>query len=338
MKSTRILASIILLIGIAHVPVGADTVQMKNGLKIEGKVHLETPTFIILLVYNDSGRIRIPRSQIASIEYDFESKALALEEDDYKGQYELGVWAFSKGMYDEAIQQFEMVKGKEGAGADLLKLLGQAYDKKGQLDKAYECYKDYLKFHPKDAELKKRADEIYKELGLGEDTTEKPKPKPKVVDGLESLFTWKPEKWAGTNPCTVSPTADKDTGNKMFVLQVKDGNGEKSAFSGVGKDPLDLSEVKEMIFKAYHNGKRRVYIAVAFTNKQGEYFESRQKTVAPNTWAKLKIELDGKSFKSQKSGWKHSVPIGGKGHINRVVFLIYQPQPLTMYVDHVFFR
>ena len=40
-----------------------DTVEMKNGLKIEGKVHLETPIFIILLVYNESGRIRSRRWQ-----------------------------------------------------------------------------------------------------------------------------------------------------------------------------------------------------------------------------------------------------------------------------------
>ncbi len=324
-------------LGCLAFPAWADTVEMNNGLKIDGKIHLETPEFIVLLVHNESGRVRIPRKDIKSIDYDFASKAANLKDDDYKGHYDLGVWAMGKGKYAEAIQEFERVKGQAGAGPDLYKLLGQAYEKRTQFDKAYEQYKEHLRLQPGDAEIKKRVDELAKQLGVGATTAQKPQ----IKDGLEVDFQWSPEKWNNSNPCTVQLTSDKDTGNRMLVLQAPGGTKDKLAFGGTGQ-PLDLTESKEIICKVFHNGVAPIEFAVAFKNQAGDFFETDQKRAAPNSWVNLIVPIAGKSFKSTRNQFSsYTDTLEGKDRIKQIYVLIYGPcaqRELTLYVDHIFFR
>ena len=310
---------------------------MNNGLKLEGKIHLETPEFIVLLIHNEAGRVRIPRKEIKSIDYDFASKAATLKDDDYKGHYDLGVWAMGKGKYAEALQEFERVKGQAGAGPDLYKLLGQAYEKRSQFDQAYEHFKEYQRLNPGDAEVKKRVEELAKQLGVGAVAA----PKPQVKDGLEADYQWTPEKWNNSNACTVQATADKDSGNRMLVLQSQGGNKDKVAFGGTGQ-PLDLTESKEIIFKIYHNGVAPAQLAIAFKNQAGDFFETDLKRAAPNTWVNLVVPIAGKAFKSTRNQFSsYADTLEGKEKIRQLYVLIYGPcaqRELTLYMDHVFFR
>lgn len=332
------LQPILVLTCLLHGTLLADTVEMKNGLMLEGKVHLETPEFIVLLVYHEAGRVRIPRHLIKSIDYDFATKAAALTEDDYKGHYELGVWAMGKGKYTDAIQEFEKVKGHQGAGADLYKLLGQACDKIGLLDKAYESYKEHLRLHPEDAEVQKRVDELAKKLNLG---AEAPANKPQLWEGLEVDFRWNAEKWDNANPCTVQTTADKDTGNRMLVMQAQPGNKDKVALGGTGA-AMNLSESKQIIFKVFHNGVAAVDLAVAFKNQANEFFETKMEKVPPNTWTNVIVPIAGGVFKSTRNQFgPYTDTLGGKEDIRQIYFLLYGPcaqRGLTLYVDHIGFR
>lgn len=314
----------------------ADTVYMKNGLYIDGKVHVENNEYIILLVYNDSGRVKILRSMIDRIEYDFASKAESIKDDDVKGQYDLGVWAMSKGMYAEAVTQFEKVKGKADAPEGTLKELANAYEHRQQLDKAYENYKEYLLGHADDSAVKTKVDDLAKKLGIGNnpDTTTKPA----VRDGHEVEFRWSAEKWANANDCTVSLTQDKDTGNKMLVIQAKAGKQDKIAFGGVGT-PLDLSGSKEMLFKIYHTAPENARLAVALINEKNEFYESKQVSIPPKAWATQSIKIDGKDFKCAKDGWAaYGHEVEGRDHIKKIILMIYTQRDFDMYVDSIFFR
>lgn len=311
----------------------ADTVEMANGLKIHGKVHLETNEYIILLVYNESGRVKIPRSQIKHIEYDFATKAAGIAEDDIKGQYDLGVWAFGKGMFAEAITQFEKVKGKEGAGADTLKLLAQAYERRGQLDKAYEINKEYLLGNPDDADLAKHNADLAKKLGIGGGEA-----KPAIKDGLEVEYRWASEKWANANTATVTVTEDKDTKNKMLCIQTQAGKQDKFNCAGQGT-ALDLSQSKEILFKIHHNAPEKARIAIAFVNQNNEFYESKQLGVAANAWSTQSLKIDAADFKCAKDGWAaYGHNLGGREHIKKIIFLIYSQREFTLYVDSIFFR
>jgi len=290
----------------------------------------------VLMVHDEAGRVKIPRTRIKTIEYDFATKAASLAPDDYKGHYELGQWAFQRGMYAEAIGELEKAKGQNGAGADLHRMLGVSYDRKEDFKNAYENYREHLRTHPEDAEIKARADELAKSVAPAAVQTPATTTKPKVDEGLEGIFRWYAEKWDNANACTVSISVDAE-GNKVISVVGQAGQKDKIAIGGNGK-PLDLSGTKELLCMVYHNDKVEARLAVAFTNQQGEFFESREQKVPPNTWAKLTFPLKNKDFKSAKSEWKYTSDLEGAQNITRVVFLVYGRTELNMFIDRIFFR
>ena len=172
MKSLRFLSPLFVCAVIAW----ADTVELKPdgdnpdapGLKLEGKVVRELSDAIVLAVqnqrFNEERKVVIPRSKIKAIEYDINSERSELEEDDYPGHYRLGKKAIEKGKLHEALKILEGIKGKEGVGQDMLKLLGHAYEQRQKLDKALENYSDYLKLSPDDKEVAAKVEKLKKEV------------------------------------------------------------------------------------------------------------------------------------------------------------------------------
>jgi hypothetical protein len=315
--------------------VRADTVFMKDTkLRIEGKVLRETDEYVLLLVYNDKGQIRIPKSQIERIEYDIKTQLANLKDDDNAGKYKVGVWAMNKGMFPEAIVVFEDLKGKDGAGPDLLKLLGQAYEKRQQPDKALMNFNDYLRLHPEDTVVAERVKELSKEVNP--EASADPKVPAKNLDsGLAGTGAWTDEKWPDAIPCTCQMTTDKD-GKKIIVVQTQGGAKDKSAFTRTGN--LNLTDNKEMVFRISQNGSTPINIAVAYINAKNEFMESKQLKVPANSWSTLSVKLDDKQFKSQANGWKFSDPLEGKENVQRISFLIYERRPITLWIDGIFFK
>jgi tetratricopeptide (TPR) repeat protein len=314
----------------------ADTVYLKDtNLKLEGKVHRETEDFIILLVHNEAGQIRIPRSKILKIEYDIKTQLEKLAEDDYAGRYKVALWALEKGMFADAIKLLEELKGKEGVAADLLKVLAQTYERREQKDKALQNYSDYLKLHPEDAVVAEKVKELTKEVnpnGADGPTTTK------VVEGLEATGAWVGERWPeDANPCALQTTTDPNAGDKTVCAQGAGGNKQKTAFSRTG-DPLNLADSQEMVFKIMLNSPVPLSLAIAFSNADGKFYETRPKQITANAWNKVTFDLSSKDFKAEKSGWKHELPLDGRERVSRIYFLVYNSQrPFTLYVDSVFF-
>ena len=320
----------------------SDTVEMKDSkLVIEGKVKSETDEYIILLVHHNKGELRLLKSQIERIEYDIKTQLEVLKEDDYAGHYRVGVWAMQKGLYADAINVFEYVmKGvkednAEGAGPDMLKLLGKAYEQRQQLDKALESYNDYLKVQPNDAEVTARIQELAKEMNPDDSSR-----KQQTSDGLEKNGNWTSENWGIPNKWQLQ---DQD-GNKIIAVQSLGGpdlpkDKQKVTFSHTCQPPLDLSDSKEMIFRVFHNSPTPVSIGIAFINAQGEFLESKPMPAGPNSWNALSLKLDGKDFKAAKCNWEHKLELEGKEKITRIIFLIYrQPIPFKFYLDAVYFK
>jgi hypothetical protein len=121
-------------------------------------------------------------------------------------------------------------------------------------------------------------------------------------------------------------------------VQGQAGPKDKIAVGGNGTKPLDLSGSKEMLCMIYHTDKVEARVAVAFTNQQGEFFESREQKVAPGSWVKLTFPLKNKDLKSAKSEWKYTSDLEGSENVTRVVFLIYGRTELNLFVDRIFFR
>ncbi|HYF52351.1 MAG TPA: tetratricopeptide repeat protein [Planctomycetota bacterium] len=315
--------------------VRADTVEMlETGLKLEGKVLRETDDFIILLMKNDSGQVRILKSKIKNIEYDIKTQLEKVAADDWTGKYKVGVWAFEKGMFAEAIGVFEELEGKENIPPDRMKLLGRSYEQREQLDKALEKYSDYLKLKPDDAEVAERVKVLAKEVGPANGGTTGQQNKPKIVDGLEGDGTWVGENW--DNPVKAQIFTDPATTNKTIAVSSPGGAKPKAVVTRTGQ-PLNLSESKEMIFKIFYDSTVPGSIAVAFFNSQGEFHETRAQKLVPNSWNSISVKIDAKDFKTEKSGWKHEVGLEGKERISRVVFMFYA-QKFNAHIDSIFFK
>lgn len=313
----------------------ADTVFMKGTkLRIEGKVLRETDEYILLMVYNDKGQIRIPKKDIERIEYDIKTQLEKLKDDDNAGKYKVGVWAMNKGMFQEAIVLFEDLKGKDGVGPDMLKLLAQAYDKRQQFDKALLNYNDYVRLHPEDTETAERAKELAKEVNP-DGATNPQQPAKNLDSGLAGTGAWTDEKWQDAIPCTCQMTTDKD-GKKVIVVQSQGGSKDKAAFTRTGN--LNLSDNKEMVFRVSQNGSTPLNVAVAYINAKNEFMESKQLKVPANSWSTLSVKLDDKQFKSQANGWKFADPLDGKENVQRIIFLVYEHRPVTLWIDGIFFK
>lgn len=325
-----------------------DTVEMKPespdpdapGLKLEGKVERVLDDAIIFLVYNETGHIRIPKHKIKNIEYDVNTQWDKVAEDDFAGKYKVGVWAVEKGKFAEAIKIFEELKGQEGPGKDMLKLLGHAYEQRQQLDKAFENYSDYIKLFPDDQEAVEKVGKLRQVVNPepaaapGEDG--KTAPVKKIVDGLEGDGVWIIENWG--NPGTVQLTADPNSGGKVAAVQCQGGQKDKTAISRTGQ-PLNLSDSKEMIFKVTHNCATPVNLAVAFINSQGEFHETEQKRVPANTWVPVTQKIDGRNYKANRNNFKtYDQELEGRERINRILFLVYTQKPFTLYLESVFFK
>ena len=340
----RTLCFCIVGLGALSAALNADTVEMKpegpdqtkEGLKLEGKVNRETEDYIILLVQGDKGKVRIPKSKIKNIEYDIKTQESTLKEDDYAGRYKVGLWAMDKGMYADAIDIFEKLKGQQGPGPDMLKQLGKCYDERQMFDKALKNYSDYQLLHPDDTQVADRIKALNKEVNPNGDA-----PKPgetavkKNVDGLEADGVWAAENWG--NPGKIQFTTDA-SGNKMVAGQSDGGMKDKVAFSRTGQ-LLNLSESKEIWFKVFHNCPAPLNVSVAFMNSQGELYELSQMKIPSNGWVNKAVKIDGKVFKAAKNEWKEfNLELDGKERISRILFMVYGQRPFTIYIDSLFFK
>ena len=314
-----------------------DFIEMINGDKMYGKIHKEFPDSVILMVNKDVGRITVPKSRIKSLNFSMDTRLKALEEDDYAGQYKVGLWAMEKSMWPQAIGLFEQLRGKEGVDGELLKQLGRAYEQRGQLDKALEVYKEYALGHTDDAEVAETIKKLDREVNPVVAEADKPAAA-KIVEGLEADGNWFAEVWPNANHGTVSFTKDEKTGNKMVAIQSVGGTQDKMAFSRIAQ-PLDLSASSDMVFKLFNNSDSPLNMAVAFVNSQGDFHESKQIKIPSKTWTPQSFKVEGKVFKSNRNDFKDwNLDLQGRDHIGKITFLIYSQKPFTLYLDALFFK
>jgi tetratricopeptide (TPR) repeat protein len=312
------------------------------GLKLEGKVVRELADAYVFAVYNDSGQVRIPKSKIKKLDIDKRTEYDDLPEDDFAGRFKIAKQTLEAGKFADAIKMLEPLKGKEGVGKDMLKLLGRAYEQRQMLDKAYENYVDYLKINPDDKEVAAKVDELKKKVNPDPEPGAEPKDTPgkaKVVEGLEANGQWVVENWG--HPGTVSIIPD-ETGKKAVAVQSQGGpdpeNQKKCAISRTGQ-PLNLSDSKEMQFNVLHKSDGPLSMAIAFVNAQGDFYETSPKRIPANTWFPFKLRIDGKVYKSNRNDFKSfSLDLEGGESVKRILFLVYSNKPFTMWLESIYFK
>jgi tetratricopeptide (TPR) repeat protein len=295
-----------------------DFIEMNSSFIIPGKIHKEMPDYVIMIINNEEGRLNIPRSDIRTITYSMGTRLAALQDDDYLGQYKVGLWAMEKNMYPKVIDLFLKIKDKEGVTTtDILKQLGRCYEQLGQLDKALEAYTDYVTGHPDDKDASDLVRALNEEVNPAPKVAEKAAAPvvAKVVDGLEGDGNWDAMTWTDANPCSAQKYTEPKTGNKMIYVESNGGMKDKSAFTRSGQ-ALDLSGSKEMILKIFNAGETPINLAVAYVNAQSDYHESRQ----------IRINAT------------YDLDIQGRENITKITFLVYGQRPFKLYLDGLFFK
>jgi tetratricopeptide (TPR) repeat protein len=322
----------------------ADTVVMKTtGLTLSGRVERETEEFIILALGNDGedvGAIRIPRNTIKTVEYDVNTQLDRLDIDDDMGHYKVALWAIEKGKYPDAIRILEELDGSEDVGPERYKVLGKCYETQEQLDKALQNYSDYLKAKPDDTEIKAKVDALAAKVGPDPNATDPnatPTTKPKVFEGLEASGQWITENWG--QPGKTQITEDKATSNKMVASSSEGGDKDKYAISRVSPPLLNLSGLKEMQFRIFHNSATPLNIAIAFQNEAGEFHETKQFRIPGNVWTDKTLSIDGKVYKATRNQFQEfNQELEGRERISKILFLIYGQRRFDMHIDGVFFK
>ncbi len=116
---------------------------------------------IILEPTNYDGYIRICKD-LTDSGYESEGKAYiqrAMNTDYKKSEYQMGVFHYYVGEYEEARTRFENYRGKKKDTKDLILYMGKTYEALGDLNYATSLYTEYLAEHPEETEL-------YVQLGL----------------------------------------------------------------------------------------------------------------------------------------------------------------------------
>lgn len=116
---------------------------------------------IILAPTDYDGYIRICKD-LTNAGYEQEGKAYiqrAMNTDYKKSEYQMGVFHYYVGEYEEARTCFENSRGKKKDTKDLILYMGRTYEALGDLNYATSLYTEYLAEHPDETEL-------YVQLGL----------------------------------------------------------------------------------------------------------------------------------------------------------------------------
>lgn len=110
---------------------------------------------IILDPQNYDGYIRICKDLTAS-GYESDGKSYiqrAMNTDYRKSDYQMGVFHYYMGEYEEAKSDFENSRGKRKDTKDLIVYLGRTYEALGDSNYAASLYVDFLNDHPDETEI-----------------------------------------------------------------------------------------------------------------------------------------------------------------------------------------
>lgn len=324
----------------------ADTVVMKTGRRLTCKVippEEGDTTVRVILGDDESGSLLLPREGIERIEYDYDSRLDELTEEDYLGHYQLGLWCLKRALYTEAIARFRHAAGGEGVPDEVWFHLAQAYEQQATPDfpAAHRSYQAYLvktaaaETTPARAaearEAVQRLEKTMQDLGLAaEDAAPE---EDEIVDGLEA-GPWGAPRWGNAAEVSRVAFAAEDDNHLLRVeYRGEDHTGKKLPPNdakapvqlSLGGEKMDFSKTPVLRFRARCEGRRSVRFSVAVTTGTGyQWFESKLLRAPAEEWSgPLEVDLTDRTWKAEKTGWKHTAAVDDINRVRNLLFVIY---------------
>ena len=298
-----------------------------------------------------------------AIDYEARKKALVENKTDSGLDYfELGQLCEYYMMTAEAVDAYTTALDKAGLPADALLAMAQFFEKLELWPQARLAYEKYLRINKNDEAVKAKLAGLPEAdaIALAPDKVEEAPPvakeepaeeaQPEVVDdadvveelpvdqpeeqpgpevalakeGLEASATWRVETWGNPGTVEVVSQEENGAGNRVLTATYAGKDKDKTAVGALFRDPLDLSDHKELVFDLYNDSDQVLRVAFAVFTGRMEYIESTQITVPAKSWRRdITFDLDANDYKTQATNWLHKAAFSDRTAIRQLCFLLY---------------
>lgn len=156
-----------------------------------------------------------------------------------------------------------------------------------------------------------------------------------MLDDFSGELTWAVETdWA--DPATLGTVTEKNSTNRVAVVQVIPGPKKKCMVSRSLTPPKDLSKHNAVLVDVTSELKDDCLVSLAMITIDGvTYIESPAATVKPGANRNIVFRLDGKDFKTAASEWKHTAAAGDLSAVSKIVLVIAPKSAGRVRIDNV---
>ena len=156
-----------------------------------------------------------------------------------------------------------------------------------------------------------------------------------MLDDFSGELTWAVETdWA--DPATLGTVTEKNSTNRVAVVQVIPGPKKKCMVSRSLTPPKDLSKHNAVLVDVTSELKDDCLVSLAMITIDGvTYIESPAATVKPGANRNIVFRLDGKDFKTAASEWKHTAAAGDLSAVRKIVLVIAPKSTGRVRIDNV---
>jgi hypothetical protein len=151
----------------------------------------------------------------------------------------------------------------------------------------------------------------------------------------KDLGKWQVTSWG--NPASLTVRNDPFTGEGVLAVGLPGtGKADKTAVGKTLERAVKPGKTFEALICAKANGKSTerngLKVAVGLQTGSG-YYESRPQPVRVGAWQSLRVELTGKDFKCQKSGWAYKARLAGS--VSEIYLVFYTQNAWSIHVKGV---
>lgn len=317
----------------------SDTVIFRHGTRLECKVEGIRPEGLrVNLGSEDKGSLVLDPATVEKIEYDYDSRLDALDEKDYPGHYDLGVWSEDRDMYSQALSRYLYVYGNDADSVppELYLRIGRMFEKikPPKPAEAYRAYGLYLEKRPDSAEAQMAMKRLEPKVAGA-----KPAADDELTDesGLETR-AWKWAEWDNRGTIRTVTAAGK---RRNIVLEAEYEGGGKDKAPFVLPLNTDLSGSGALVLDLLNPEKKPIRIGVALITGNGyEWYESESRTVPAGEWAiGMRFDLSRKKWKSKETNWRHTTTPQDLNRARTLVLLVYNGRASgKLYADEIHFK
>jgi hypothetical protein len=159
-----------------------------------------------------------------------------------------------------------------------------------------------------------------------------------LFDGFESANLWKVGNYGDPASLSLATSGISEGKQSLLVKFTNTGKGKAGIYK---EDARDISEYNGFLLDVYNATNSELNLAVAFITGQGStWYESNIKSLHPKWNQNVRFDLTKSEFKSQKSAWNYTVPIGDKTQMKSVNLLLLPGglQQGMVYIDNIRFE